>query len=91
MTKETFKNMMTNPFGSTSWNKLDSSQYIQATYPNEVTIEQFSKEIYSTTDRIDELYLINKRKNISGTQFIYISDDDFRDYDICVQVDNRNS
>ena len=91
MTRETFKNMMSNPFGSTGWNKLDNSQYILHTYPQQTNIEQFSKSKYSTTERIDELYLINKRKNISGKNFLYISEDDFRDYDIDVQIDNRKS
>lgn len=91
MNRETFKNMMSNPFGSTGWNKLDNSQYMLYAYPHQMTIEQFSKNKYSNTERIDELYLINKRKNINGKSFLYISEDDFRDYDIDIQIDNRKT
>lgn len=91
MTRETFKNMMSNPFGSKGWNKLDTAQYILQSYPYSISIEDFSKKKYATTDRIDELYLINKKKYIYNDSYIYISDDDFRDYDIEVQVDNRNA
>lgn len=83
--------MMGNPFGSKGWNKLDKSQLILQPYTNKISIEEFSKNKYSTTDRIDELYLINKNKDIYKKQFIFISEDDFRDYDIDVQIDNRNA
>lgn len=91
MERKTFKTMMANPFGSKGWNKLDESQYILQPYSYSISIEDFSKKKYSTTERIDELYLINKNKEIYNNQFIFISEDDFRDYDIEVQKDNRKS
>lgn len=87
MDKQTFKKVMNDPFSSTALKQLDEASLIRQEFLSEVSIEDLSKSKYETTDRIDELYLINKTKGIFKDVFLYIPEDSFNDYDIAVQSD----
>lgn len=87
MEKQTFKKIMNDPFSSTALKQLNNSGLIMQKFPNQISIEELSKSKYQSTDRIDELYLINKSKGIFHDTFFYISEDSFRDFDIAVQSD----
>lgn len=91
MDKQTFRTMMNNPFGSKAWDKLDKSDRYTQTYTHDTSIEDLAKKLFSSTGRIDELYLINKQKDIFAKSFYYITEEAFRDYDIEVQAENRKT
>lgn len=91
MDTSTFNTMFNNPFGSKAWNQIDSAETVTRKYNHNVSVEKLCIDLYENTNRIDIIFLINRRNKIFGKEFNCLTEGQLKDFDITAQSDNRKN
>lgn len=91
MDTSTFNTMFNNPFGSKAWNFIDSAESYTKKYKHNSSIEKVCIDVYENTNRIDVIFLLNKRNKIFEKEFLLLTEEQLKDFDITTQSDNRKN
>lgn len=91
MDTSTFNTMFNNPFGSKAWNQIDTAETFTKKYNHNTSVEKLCIDLYENTNRIDVIFLINRRNKIFEKEFNCLTEEQLKDFDITTQSDNRKN